>query len=194
MTIVLRSIANKIISTFLLLLFLLLSAGVTDTSVVESAKIPEYYIKAGFLANFARLVTWPDEFSDNSNGNITLCVIDPTVFGEALNGIEGKVVRGKKLEIKTYASNVDFDRIQILFLNTKNSHARKVLLDRIKGKPILIVGEFPNFAQDEGMINFFSKNNRIRFEINRTRAEQVGLKISSRLLKFGKLVSSAHSN
>jgi len=194
MTIVLRSIANKIISTFLLLLFLLLSAGVTDTSVVESAKIPEYYIKAGFLANFARLVTWPDEFSDNSNGNITLCVIDPTVFGEALNGIEGKVVRGKKLEIKTYDSNVDFDRIQILFLNTKNSHARKVLLDRIKGKPILIVGEFPNFAQDEGMINFFSKNNRIRFEINRTRAEQVGLKISSRLLKFGKLVSSAHSN
>jgi hypothetical protein len=171
-----------------------LPVGVTDTSVAESVRIPEYYIKAGFLANFARLVTWPDEFLDNSNGIITLCVIDPTVFGEALNGIEGKVVRGKKLEIATYDSSVDFDGIQILFLNTKNSHSRKVLIDKIKGKPILIVGEFPNFAQDEGMINFFSKNNRIRFEINRTRAEQVGLKISSRLLKFGKLVSSAHSN
>ncbi len=38
------------------------------------------------------------------------------------------------------------------------------------------------------MINFVLENDRVQFEVNRKAAEQVGLKISSKLLSVAKFV------
>lgn len=175
-------------------LFILLSACLLATHLAtslhaQSSKVPEYYIKAAFMANFARLVEWPKH--NRNTTNLSLCVMDSTVFGQALNSINGKKIHGKNLLVSTCNSKTDFDRIQILFLNSPDIKARKDLLARCREKPVLTIGESPGFAQNEGMINFYKAKNRIRFEINRKRAEKAGLKISSRLLKLAKIVSDS---
>jgi hypothetical protein len=50
------------------------------------------------------------------------------------------------------------------------------------------VGDTKGFAKLGGMINFVLEDNRVRFEVNKTAAEQTGMKISSKLLSLAVLV------
>ncbi|MBF0573591.1 MAG: YfiR family protein, partial [Desulfamplus sp.] len=82
--------------------------------------------------------------------------------------------------------------IQILIINASEKKNIKPLLAKLKGKPILTIGDFQGFAHNGGIINFFKKaNNRIGFEINMESKELSGIKISSHLLKLGKIVNSS---
>ena len=49
---------------------------------------------------------------------------------------------------------------------------------------MLTVGEWPQFTENGGMINFVLENNKIRFQINDQAARGAGLKISSKLLNL----------
>ena len=59
----------------------------------------------------------------------------------------------------------------------------KVILDRIKGKPILTVGDVENFVETGGMINLVMVGNKVRWEINHTQIKECGLRLSSQLLR-----------
>lgn len=166
----------------------------TGDTLAQSAKKPEYYIKAGYMANFARLVQWPENSFASETSPIQLCVLNTDSFGDVLNAINGKLIRGRKLAVSACNSNSDLDRIHILFLNSSDTQLRALLIEKIGRKPILTIGEHPNFAREEGILNFKTMNNKIRFEINRERAEKSGLKISSRLYKIGEIVSAPKQN
>jgi hypothetical protein len=58
----------------------------------------------------------------------------------------------------------------------------------VEGRPVLTVGESPEFIQHGGIVNFFLDGKRVRFEINPTAATRVNLRISSRLLQLARLV------
>lgn len=182
----------KIIYLITIVLLTLLSGVTSATSNAQSAKKTEYYLKAGFIINFARLVQWPENTFQNDNSNIVIGIIDPAPFENALNLISKKEVRGKKISVKICNGATNYDDINILFLNTDNNKLRKQIIALIKNKPILTIGESPSFAKNEGIINFYKKNNKLRFEINRIRAQYSNLKISSRLLKLGKIIRPAN--
>ena len=55
---------------------------------------------------------------------------------------------------------------------------------------MLTVGETEDFARQGGVIAFYSEGKKIRFEINADLARRLGLKISSELLKLGKVVGA----
>ncbi len=61
-------------------------------------------------------------------------------------------------------------------------------LARLKGTPVLTVGETEQFVKENGMIGFCLEDNKIRFEINLESAERAKLKISARLLALAKAV------
>ncbi len=182
-----RRSAGKIAKWGLLLSWMLFCA--LPCQGAQSSKTPEYYFKAGFLANFARLVEWPNQAFRDGKTPLVLCVIDPEPFGEALAAITGKKVRGRKLAVKTWEETQEVEDVHILFVNSPDPAFRKKVIDSVRGKPVLVVGEAKGFAHKEGMINFLSLGNRIRFEINNERSRQAGLKISSRLLKLGIVVT-----
>jgi hypothetical protein len=55
-------------------------------------------------------------------------------------------------------------------------------------RPILLVGNAPDFLDRGGMINFVVVNNRIRFDINVKNSHRAGLEISSKLLKVARTI------
>ncbi|MDP3837405.1 MAG: YfiR family protein, partial [Methylococcales bacterium] len=59
---------------------LCLSHAYADTSPVE-----EYKIKAGYIFNFTKFITWSKE-ADRETFNI--CIVGSDPFGDAINGIE----------------------------------------------------------------------------------------------------------
>ena len=66
------------------------------------------------------------------------------------------------------------------------SSEKKILhkiLEEVRGKPILTVGDTTGFLEAGVMMNLVEVGNKIRWEINRKPAKKAGLKMSSQLLR-----------
>ncbi len=150
----------------------------------------EYLVKAAFLHNFAKFVEWPAEsFSDNSSP-ITLCILGEDPFGDALETIRGKAVKGRKLVIKQSLRIEDLGQCHMLFISSSEKNRLIHVLDLVKTPNVLTVGDMESFAWHGGIVNLVKKANKIKFEINVDSAIEAGLKISSKLLKLAKIVEN----
>jgi len=76
----------------------------------------------------------------------------------------------------------------VLFVPRRFAAAHEYL-HAVDGKPVLTVGESPEFVQEGGIVNFFLDGKRVRFEINPAAATRANLRISSRLLQLARLVN-----
>ena len=149
----------------------------------------EYQIKAAFLYNFAKFVDWPAKALPGASTSITLCILGEDPFGTDLEQIlDGKTVNGKSIVIKRFRGIRGLEGCHILFISSSERHHLPEILGALRGASMLTVGETERFAKLGGIINFTIEENKVRFEINVDAAERAGLKISSRLLKLGKVI------
>jgi hypothetical protein len=148
----------------------------------------EYVFKAAILTNFARLIEWPVSSFNAPNDPIILCILDPQPFGEALSAIDGIMVQGRPLRVTVCTPLEPSLACHILFANAREDYVRLAAIRTAMDRAVLVVGETAGFARQEGMIGLFRERHRIGFEINPVRIEAAGLKVSSRLIKLGRLV------
>ena len=172
-----------------------LAAGVLFPLAVAAASAAatpppqEYEVKAAFLYHFAHLVDWPG--SPSPDAPFVIGVIGPDPFGATLEEVlAGKSVRGQPVRVRRLAgfSHLD-DGVHILFVGRGDDESVRRVLAEVAGKPVLTVGESPQFAERGGMIGFRgTPDGRIAFDINLRRAEQSGLRMRSQLLKLARIV------
>ena len=148
----------------------------------------EYEIKAAFLYNFIKLIEWPPEVLPESSPNITMCVLGEDPFGETIDFIADKSVKGKKLLIRRLANPTGTEHCNILFISSSEQGRLVPILNSIKRPGVLTVGDMERFVQQGGIINLVVERNKVRFEINMDAAERAGLKISSKLLNLARVV------
>jgi hypothetical protein len=151
---------------------------------------PEYLIKAAYLYNFMKFVEWPPEEFKDSLSPINLYILGTDPFGGALDSISDKMVKGRRLHIKHVNHVNEISGGHILFISASEKRNLRHTLRALKNSAILTVGEMDGFAQQGGVINFITVENRIQFEINPDAAQQSGLKISSQLLRLAKIVTA----
>ena len=167
-------------------LYLLAVAVWLATALVRAqaqAGTSEYEIKAAFLYNFVRLVEWPGAAS---NGSIRICIAGPHPIQERLEEtVRGETVEGQPLMVRSILQ--PDAGCEVLFVPRRFAAAHEYLRE-VEGKPVLTVGESPDFVQQGGIVNFFLEGKRVRFEINPTAATRANLRISSRLLQLARLV------
>ena len=65
----------------------------------QASETREYAVKAAYLFKFINLIEWPNE---SKIDNFVIGVVGPGPFGPSLDDIEGKLVRGKALQLVTY--------------------------------------------------------------------------------------------
>lgn len=143
----------------------------------------EYKVKAAFLLNFARFVSWPD-----GNGHSTsfpLCIVGADPFGDALAGIETKTVAGKKVTMRFPASSSrELGQCRMLFVSQSEESNIGRILKMVAGKPVVTVSDIAGFADAGGIFEFKNQRGRLVFVINNTQAKTMGLSISSSLLNL----------
>lgn len=172
---------------------LLLVIGLVEVpiSVKADDEAPQdYQVKAAFLVNFPKYVDWPADAFPSTNSPITVGVFgDENVAREYQNMTQGLVMDGHPVVLKRIQSEADLTgSFQILFIATSERARAASILEKLKGSPVLLVGETDNFLDQGGMINLVPKNRKIRMQINLIAARQSHLKISSRLLVAADLV------
>jgi hypothetical protein len=150
----------------------------------------EYAIKAAYLYQFGRYVQWPAQSFAGVDSPLVIGILGPDPFGGILEEIaRTKRVEGRPIVVRHFASLAEYTACHILFIAAPVSPEQEaVVIQKLHGTPVLLVGESPKFAERGGTVNFFQEENRIRFEINPEVAKQDQLKISSKLLSLAKIV------
>ena len=170
---------------FLLVLILCFSFSTPRELYAGPLQADEYQVKAAFLLNFARFVEWPASHVSN---NFTIGVLGRDPFDRALDSLSGKTVRGKRVVVRRYEDPDEAREADILFISASEKRSLPRILKKIRGNPILTVGDSKDFGSSGVMINLLLLQKRVGFEINLAAAQRDGLQISSNLLKLAQEV------
>jgi len=154
----------------------------------ESLSTQEYKIKSAFIYNFAKFIEWPAESFTKDQNTLDLCIIGKDPFGDALDTIRDKIVKGRKLVIRQYSGIEDLKECHIIFISPSEKKNLAGILEKIKDMHMLTVSDMEGFADRGGMITLNKAENKIRLEINLDAAQQSGLKVSSKLLKLATII------
>lgn len=159
-----------------------------------AATTTEYQLKAVFLFNFIQFVEWPATSADAEQGPLCVGVLGPDPFGADLEAVmQGEQIRGRPIVVQRYATIDEVDRCHLLFVGTMDAEQLKAALDRLKGRPILTVGETAAFLDAGGMIRFITESNKIRLQVNLRAADEAQLRLSSKLLRSSQIVAQAEN-
>lgn len=151
-----------------------------------SAQLTDAQVRAGLLYNFAAFVEWPSA-APSQLGPFVIGVVGADAVGDALREIEGRPIGGRPLEVRRIKRDEDVRGSHLLYISDTVGHWQRLLKDH-EHASILTVGDHALFTQGGGVIRLYSEGTRLRFEVNVTRAQRAGLKISSRLLTLAKVV------
>jgi len=174
----------------------------------------EYEIKAGFLYNFARYTTWPeDTFADEGRDADGEVVLDPFVFAvlgtdpfeDHLEDIaETYRVSGRRIVVERWKAPAGRDErtrseerallgellapCHVLFVGRSMESRVEDVIAAVREEPVFTVSDLHGFAREGGVARFYVDSGRVRFEINIDAAERAELSIASQLLKLATIV------
>ena len=152
----------------------------------------EYEIKAAFLYNFALFIEWPEVAFGASTSPLLLCVLGDDPFGPALDTVEGRVAKGRTIEVRRFDDLGDLDECHILFISSSERERLADVVEFLGSSSVLTVGEMEDFAERGGIINLTVARNKVRFEVNLEAGDRAGLQLSSQLLSLAADIISDH--
>ncbi len=157
-------------------LMVLALAGVPSAA---TQPVAELQVKAAFLFNFAKFVTWPEV-----SRPMTICIAGNAPLAAAVTTVvQGKLVAGRAVDVRPLSAGSAADGCDLLHLADLSPDEASAMLGRIRG-PVLTVGETARFLRDGGMVRVYVDDHRMRFQVNRRQTDAAGLKISSQLLSL----------
>ncbi len=149
-------------------------------SYAESLPIDEYKIKAGYLFNFTKFITWSEGNSETFN----ICIVGNDPFGESIDPIEQRTAFNQPIKLFRLTAISKEQHCHIVYIgtgvNAKSSGSNN--------KNMLTVGEEATFIAQGGMIAFVKRQDKIKLQINLKCLQKSGLKISAKLLEVVEIV------
>ncbi len=171
-----------LIRQFILLLLSLLTINYGYTASAQD-KFDEYMVKAAFTMNFARLTQWPEKRLKASEA-INICVMGNETLKSTFTLVKGKNINGHTARLNIISRLNMIKQCHILFISgIKQSNMRQIF-KLAQQHSILTISELPDIGQSHAILNFIMHRHKVRFQIDPEKAQQAGLKISSRLLKL----------
>ena len=154
------------------------SSGVLRAQDVDQ----EFQLKAAFLVNFSRFITWPEQSFSPEQQAINLCVSGKNPFGTTLNAIENKTINGHNVRVFYSESLQKLPQCHLLYVSTSEKNELTPLLSHLDHHPVVTVSDIPGFVNVGGSIEFVIKEDRLSFIINNSDLKQRGIQASASML------------
>jgi hypothetical protein len=178
----LKRITGLIFSIILLVLF----CNILQAQTRRKPAL-EYQVKAAFLFNFTKFVTWPATAFKADDAPFVIGIIGDDPFGPYLD----ELVKGESLDthpiiVQRFTTINEISGCHMLFVNTNVAMQQQIIA--LTGTiSTLTISDADGFAKRGGNICFFKQDNKIRIEINVAAAKNSKLEVSSKLLSIAKL-------
>jgi len=150
---------------------------------------PEHEVKAAFLYNLGKFITWPSDIFDQQKDEFFICIFGQDPFEDYIDMIaEAKKVQKRKIIINRFNQINQNKQCNIIFITKSEQSKLEHVLNWAKGKPILTVSDINSFIEKGGMIKFYKRHGRVNIAVAINRLERHHLKASARLLSIVKIV------
>jgi hypothetical protein len=158
----------------------------------QSASSPD--VKAAFLFNFIKFITWPA--TDLAEGQpIIVGIIGQNGVVDSLMALtKSKTVDGHPIVVSRLAATDDLGKLHMLFIGDSERARITELIQRVGKSSVVTVSDAARFCVLGGIIQLRTEDDRVRFDINLPRAEASRLVINSKLLALAGTVSPAKSH
>jgi hypothetical protein len=155
-----------------------LGADVLTQSPMSAAQA-----RASFLYNCVMFIEWPG----GATGEVVIGIAGDAPVSALMAEMQGRKVNGRTMRVKTVKPADDPREVQVLFVGDELREV-DALLARTHGAAVLTVSERDDFTRRGGVVRLYTEDNRMRFEINMTQADQAGLRVSAKMLGLAKIV------
>lgn len=171
-----RKMRTKIVFVFLLSFLVMPLAHAEST---------QYDVTAVLISKLINYVSWPDENMPKQS-KIKFCIIeDPNTIS-----IRSSLLTNKSLQNNfVILPRNSLSDCEVIFIGEHPKQKLLAILSKIQNThPVLTFSASENFARTGVMINFYTEDQKVRFEINWDVMKAAELKISSRVLKLARIV------
>lgn len=170
--------------------FMLLRAAAGEPEPVQA---PEPEVKAAFLYNFTKLVTWPKAAFASNSAPFVIGVLGKDPFGKQLdNMLANRIVAGRRLLAVRLKPGDPTTNCHVLFVSESERRRFDLICSDLADKPVLTVGDVRGFAA-HGMIELIKTNEMISLSINLPAAKGAGLALSSHLTRLDRTLRPSAS-
>lgn len=143
-------------------------------------------VKAAFMRNFAHYVIWPENTFQDSSTPWHIGILGGDPFGEVLETtFKGRMEQGRLFEIFRADKPDDLPACQIIFVAYEDATKRRAVLDALKDKPVLTVGDAPGFLEEGGII-LFLVDDHVAMSVNLDHARSAMLTIQTKMLEVSR--------
>jgi len=185
---VLKFPSSRLAQRLALVVCLLL--GVAARAADATKPFGEYQVKAVFLYNFTKFVSWPTNVFNGANAPFVIGVLGADPFGPALDElVSAQSVGSHPISVRRLGRDEPIGGCQILFVARSERERLPDVFAAVKDRPILTVGDMPRFVELGGMFNLALSQRRVVIDvIDNAAARAVGLQVNSKLLDLAREV------
>lgn len=145
----------------------------------------ELDLKAAYVLGFMRYVRIVNPAPDAATRPLTVAVLGDDAFAAAMRrAAQGKHVDGREVAVAALGAPDSVRRYDVVYVGLPASAGTGRVLDRLRGAPVLTVGESEDFVDRGGMIELFLDDRKLRFAVNADAATRAGLRVSATLLSL----------
>jgi hypothetical protein len=167
---------------------LLLLAPLLQTTAGEKDNI-EYKVKAAYLYNFTKFITWPEQaFDFLPETALSICILGDDPFGHSIDLLTNKTARGREVVV-VYLQQFDEQSVcHVVFVSRSEAGRVQEIFAAIGDRPVLTVSDIEGFAMKGGCIRLHIVDGKVRFNINIQAARRAHLQMSAKLLELARVV------
>lgn len=145
-----------------------------------------YKLYAGFMYHFATKTQWP---ASKSSGDFVIGVIGDSPVTQQLKALaNSRKIGSRKLVIKTFSSASAITGCHIVFIPSRKMSLLSAVTAKAKSSNMMVVTEQTGGAKKGAVISFVNNAGKVRFQLSKSKAAAVGLKLSADLVKLAILV------
>ncbi len=173
-----KHLMKKYLFTILLSLF--------GLSTLLAQNNSEEDLRRMFLYHFIKYIDWPD---DDTNTDFNIAVLnDNTMYQLLKSTLENAERKGRKILISKINASDDIDDFQVVYIPRNQSKHFATLHKKSTDLNLLFITDKNGIIEEGSCINFKTKGNKLRFEINLKVLEERGLKVAGRLKQVAILI------
>ncbi len=162
-----------------------LAVGIMLAAPVARAQSrDERAVRAAYVYNLMKYVEWPARQKE-----LTIALAGDASTGDVIGRLlDGRTSDGRTIRVLRTGAADDLAQCSLLYLaGAPGSDVRKVL-EKVKRRSVLTVGESEDFAHEGGMVALVNTVDHIRIEVNLEATQAAGIRISSRVLELATIV------
>lgn len=138
-------------------------------------------VKAAFLFNFAKFVSWPAGKFADSRTPLEICVLESEPLSALIEAtLRDKSVDQHPLLVRRSERAEDLRSCHLFYTSVQDGVALNSIFAKFAGSAVMTVHESARTLPG-GVARFFLEGRKLRFEINSAAAERENLQLSAKL-------------